>query len=83
MHSVLTELMMHDRAAELQGSTDRIVLPDDRWVALRRGDRSGLVGLFARLSILGVSRCDATGARRRQPSLSTDMSSLRLPEPPQ
>jgi ribosomal protein S18 acetylase RimI-like enzyme len=53
MHSVLTELMVRDRAAELQRSTDRIVLPDGRSVAiraLRRGDRTALAGLFARLS---------------------------------
>src|ERR1700722_11971836 len=53
MHSVLTELMVRDRVAELQRSTDRIVLPDGRRVALRslrRGDRTGLAGLFARLS---------------------------------
>jgi GNAT superfamily N-acetyltransferase len=53
MHSALTEMMMRDHAAELQRSTDRIVLPDGRWVALRplrRGDRTGLAGLFARLS---------------------------------
>jgi RimJ/RimL family protein N-acetyltransferase len=53
MYSALTELMMRDHAAELQRSTDRIVLPDGRWVALRplrREDRNGLVGLFARLS---------------------------------
>jgi RimJ/RimL family protein N-acetyltransferase len=53
MHSVLTELMMRDRAAELQRSTERIVLADGRRVtlrSLRRGDRTGLAGLFARLS---------------------------------
>jgi RimJ/RimL family protein N-acetyltransferase len=53
MHSALTELMMRDRAAELERSTERIVLADGRRVALRslrRGDRTGLTGLFARLS---------------------------------
>lgn len=53
MYSGLTELMMADRVAELQRSTDRIVLSDGRVVALRplrRGDRTGLVSLFARLS---------------------------------
>jgi RimJ/RimL family protein N-acetyltransferase len=53
MYSGLTELMMRDRAAELQRSTDRLVLPDGRCVTLRplhRGDRTGLVSLFARLS---------------------------------
>jgi hypothetical protein len=53
MHSALTEMMMRDHAAELRRSTDRIVLPDGRWVVLRplrRGDRTSLAGLFARLS---------------------------------
>ena len=53
MHSALTEMMMRDHAAELRRSTDRIVLPDGRCVVLRplrRGDRTGLAGLVARLS---------------------------------
>jgi ribosomal protein S18 acetylase RimI-like enzyme len=53
MHSVLTEMMLRDRAAQLQRSTDRIVLADGRRIALRslrQGDRTGLAGLFARLS---------------------------------
>lgn len=54
MHSSLSELMAREHAAELQRSADRIVLPDGRRVALRplrRGDRTGLAGLFARLSL--------------------------------
>jgi hypothetical protein len=60
MHPALTELMARDRAAELRRTSDRMVLPDGRRMALRplqRADRSGLAGLFARLG---------PGSRRRR-----------------
>jgi hypothetical protein len=60
MHPALTELMARDRAAELQRTSDRVVLPDGRRMALRplrRPDRTGLAGLLARLG---------SGSRRRR-----------------
>jgi hypothetical protein len=64
MHPAFTELMARDRATELQRTSDRVVLPDGRRMALRplrRADRTGLAGLLARLG---------SGSRRRR-SLAT------------